>query len=157
MSRTLSRKKPLPSITKPFSHVHSTLSALGFTEKSTALEGTQYELKFRDPATLREYPFRLYTHTSENGQTLVNLAEAGFQNQEEVPGYAHVAADQIMCELIQYLHNEKAKVRSTPIQEAMNGRMATNEAEVRRLGKSMSGYPTNAQVRESGLIPDPIQ
>ncbi|MCZ8514541.1 hypothetical protein O9H85_19360 [Paenibacillus filicis] len=149
----MSRKKTLPSISKPFAHVHSTLSALGFCEQSSR-EGTQYELTFRDPATLQEYPFRVYTHTQENGTTLVNLAEAGFLT-ESVPDAAKDAAKQVMSELLQYLENDRPKL--TPIHEAMNGRMASNEAEVIKLGKSMNNYPTNSQLLEIGMVPDPMQ
>ncbi|UUZ82339.1 hypothetical protein LJK88_49495 [Paenibacillus sp. P26] len=62
-----------------------------------------------------------------------------------------------MYELQQYLLNEQSKVKSMPIHEAFNGKMANNEAEVKRLGRSMVGYPTNSQLMEKGLVPDPIQ
>ncbi|SCW62145.1 hypothetical protein SAMN04487970_102134 [Paenibacillus tianmuensis] len=71
----MTRKKTLPSITKPFSHVHATLKTMGFTELPSR-EGSTYELTFRDSASLQEYPYRIYTHTQENGQTRVDLNEA---------------------------------------------------------------------------------
>ncbi|MNY78764.1 hypothetical protein D3C86_2191500 [compost metagenome] len=55
------------------------------------------------------------------------------------------------------MSNHEPKLASTPIEEAMNGRMANNEAEVKRLGKEMANMPTNSQLLENGMVPDPIQ
>lgn len=154
----MSRKKTLPSIAKPFAHVHSMLAVVGFTE-SSAKEGTVYELSFRDPVTLKEYPFRVYAHTLENGMTHINLNEAAFAARGYVPDPVADAADDIMLDLAQYLENGpvKKKSASTSIEHAMNGQMAGNEEDIKRLGHVMAKMPTNAQVRENGMIPDPIQ
>ncbi|MCZ8522912.1 MULTISPECIES: hypothetical protein [Paenibacillus] len=152
----MTRKRTLPTIMKPFSQVHSTLTALGFSQISLR-EGAAYEIKFRDPATLKEYPYRLYTYTQENGQTLIDVGEAGFVTPGGVPMSAEVSAEQVMSEVLQYLEGTAAKRKSTPIDRALNGMMATNEEEVKKLGKSMVRVQTNAQLIEAGLIPDPIQ
>lgn len=148
-------KKTLPTITKPFAHVHSTLTAMGFKEKN-ARDGCQYELIFRDTATKKEYPFCLNTHTQENGQTRVDLGSAGFVCKETIPDTVAAAAHEILVELQQYLENGPAKAKAAPIDEAMNT-MANNEEEVKRLGRTMAKLPTNSQVRQSGMIPDPVQ
>ncbi len=112
-------KKTLPSIAKPFAHVHSMLAVVGFTE-SSAKEGTVYELSFRDPVTLKEYPFRVYAHTLENGMTHINLNEAAFAARGYVPDSVADAADDIMLDLAQYLENGpvKKKSASTSIEHA---------------------------------------
>jgi hypothetical protein len=40
--------------------------------------------------------------------------------------------------------------------QPING-MAQNEHEMKKLGDSMKEMPTNTEVAESGMIPDPIQ
>ncbi|MBP1153405.1 MULTISPECIES: hypothetical protein [unclassified Paenibacillus] len=151
----MTRKKTLPTITKPFAHVHNILSTMGFKETGSR-DGCKYELMFRDPVTTKEYPFCLNTLTVENGQTQVDLNSAGFICKEPVPESVSAAADEILSELQQYLENGPAKIKSAPIDQAMNT-MANNEEEVKRLGKSMAKLPTNTQVRQSGMIPDPVQ
>ncbi|MFE5322520.1 hypothetical protein ACFQ88_27955 [Paenibacillus sp. NPDC056579] len=152
----MTRKKQMHLITRPFAHVHNTLTTLGFAEKPTR-DGCVYELIFRDPVTLREYLYQLPTQTASNGLTIVHLHEACFVDKVEVPFGAVEAAVQMMAEVEQYLSNHEPKLASTPIEEAMNGRMANNEAEVRRLGKEMANMPTNSQLLENGMVPDPIQ
>ncbi|KPV55737.1 hypothetical protein QJ48_31560 [Paenibacillus sp. A3] len=155
----MTRKKTLPSITKPFSHVHATLKTMGFTELPSR-EGSTYELTFRDSASLLEFPYRIYTHTQENGQTRVDLNEAGFVAQQNIPVSAAAAAQEMLAELQQYMEYGPAKTKpteSTPIGKAMNGKMANNEKEVRQLGKVMASLPTNSQVMEKGMMPDPMQ
>jgi hypothetical protein len=45
---------------------------------------------------------------------------------------------------------------SLPKPQPING-MAQNEHEMKQLGDSMKQMPTNTQVAESGMVPDPIQ
>ncbi|MGF7034497.1 hypothetical protein J2T17_005448 [Paenibacillus mucilaginosus] len=152
----MTRKRTLPTIMKPFSQVHRTLTTLGFSQVSLR-EGTAYEIKFRDHASLKEYPYRMYTYTQENGQTLIDLREAGFAVPGDVPMSVEMAAEQVMSEVVQYLEGTAGRSRLTPIDRALNGMMATNEEEVKRLGKSMARVQTNAKLLQAGLIPDPIQ
>ena len=152
----MNRRKTLPTITKPFAHVHSTLTALGFSEMPCK-EGTLYELTFHDASTLQQYPYRIPTQTMENGQTEVHLPEAGFCGKQTVPESAEAAAAELLVEVHQYLVNRQDKEPSPPIDQVMNGKMANNEAEVRKLGKVMASIPTNSELRKNGLVPDPIQ
>ncbi|SDD15705.1 hypothetical protein SAMN02799630_02267 [Paenibacillus sp. UNCCL117] len=152
----MSRKKTLPSIAKPFAHVHSTLATLGFT-KSPALSGVVYELSFRDPSSSREYPFRLYAQTQDNGLTHINLNEATFAGKGEVPAAITGAAREILVDIADYLDTSPSKTKFLPVETAMNGHMASNEEEVRRLGRSMAKLPTNAKIRAGGMHPDPVQ
>lgn len=152
----MTRKKQMHLITRPFAHVHNTLTTLGFTEK-TMREGCVYELTFRDPITSKEYLYHLPTQTASNGLTIVHMHEACFVDKVEIPFGAVEAAFQMMTEVEQYLSNHEPRMASTPIDEAMNGRMANTEAEVKRLGKEMANMPTNSQLIENGMVPDPIQ
>jgi hypothetical protein len=151
----MNSRKTLPTMIKPFAHVHSTLSALGF-RVAPSCEGCLYELLFRDPLTQREYAYRLPTYTQEDGQTFVPLGDAGFQAEEAVPIEAKEAARDMLTELIAYLSNEPRKRRPL-LSHTMNGRMTGSEAEVVRLGKVMASIPTNSEVQASGMVPDPIQ
>lgn len=151
----MNSRKTLPTMTKPFAHVHSTLSALGF-HVAPSREGCLYELLFRDPLTERAYAYRLPTYTQEDGQTVVPLGEAGFHAEEYVPMEAQNAAREMLTELIAYLANEPKK-RRAGLRNTMNGRMTGTDAELVRLGKVMASMPTNSEVRASGMVPDPIQ
>lgn len=44
-----------------------------------------------------------------------------------------------------------------PIEQVMNGSMAPDLEEVKRLGKDMEEVKTEGQLKEEGLLPDPIQ
>ncbi|MNH98656.1 hypothetical protein D3C73_513990 [compost metagenome] len=44
-----------------------------------------------------------------------------------------------------------------PIDEIMNGSMAPNMEEMKRLGKDMEGVETEEQLNDKGLVSDPIQ
>jgi hypothetical protein len=70
---------------------------------------------------------------------------------------AVAVARQMMSEVEQYLSSYEKKQAGTPIDKATNGRMTTTEAELKQLGKEMNKMPTNAQVIQSGMVPDPIQ
>ncbi|OXM83223.1 hypothetical protein [Paenibacillus rigui] len=152
----MTRKKQIHLITRPFAHVHYTLTALGFTEIPRK-DGSSYELSFRDPMTLKQYTYRLPTQTAKNGLTVVHIHSACFTNKEEIPHGAMEAAAQVMAEVEQYLSSHEPKLASRPIQKTMNGRMATTEEELKRLGKEMARMPTNSQLIENGQVPDPIQ
>ncbi|MDQ1911032.1 hypothetical protein RAC89_11275 [Paenibacillus sp. GD4] len=151
----MNTRKTLPTMTKPFAHVHSTLTALGFTE-APCREGCLYEILFRDPLTQQQYPFRILTQTRDDGQTEVHLGQAGFHSKDNVPSEAEEAAKEMLGELVAYLANDPGKRRKRSLQHTMNS-MASSEEDVVRLGKVMSNMPTNSQVRESGMVPDPIQ
>jgi hypothetical protein len=150
----MTRKKTPLLIKKPFTHVHNTLTALGFTEK-TVPDGSVYEIKLRDSLSTKEYLYRLPTKTAENGHTIVYLHESAFMDTD-IPISAAEAASQMMSEVEQYLSSHE-KQAGTPIDKAMNGRMATTETELKRLGKEMAKMRTNSQLLESGMVPDPIQ
>lgn len=152
----MNRKKLAQTLIQPFAHVHSTLTALGFVQIDSR-RGSVYELLFRDPVTDKEYPYRLFAHTHDNGRMSIDLDEACFVGKEEAPQAAQAAADEILAELVQYLENGPGRPRCTSLSDTMNGRMANNEAEVKRLGKTMAGMPTNTELKKSGMIPDPIQ
>ncbi|WP_282938311.1 hypothetical protein [Paenibacillus sp. RC67] len=152
----MTRKKQMHLITRPFSHVHNILTALGFTER-TQRDGCVYELTFRDPITLQDYLYQLPTKTASNGLTIVHLHKACFRDKVEIPLSAIEAATQMMAEVEQYLSSHVPKPSSAPIDETMNGRMANTEEEVKKLGKEMASMPTNSQVMENGMVPDPIQ
>ena len=63
----------------------------------------------------------------------------------------------MMAEVKQYLISHEPNQTSAPIEETMNGRMTNNETGLKRLGKEMAAMPTNSQVLEDGMVPDPIQ
>jgi hypothetical protein len=152
----LTRKISANTITRPFSHVHKTLTTLGFIEKATT-EGSSYELIFRDPMNFKNYTYVIPTETDGKGEMSVYLHEAAFKQRGEIPAEAFLAAQQVLLELKQYLSNHSPKIASTPIEVAQNGRMANTEKELKRLGNEMSKMPTNSQLKENGLLPDPAQ
>jgi hypothetical protein len=152
----MTRKIATNTITRPFSHVHKTLTTLGFIEK-TMTEGSAYELTFRDQMNSKNYTYVIPTETDGKGSTSVYLHEASFKGEQEIPAEAFVTAHQVLLEVKQYLSNPGPKPANTPIQTAQNGRMANTEKEMRRLGNEMSKMQTNSQLRENGMVPDPIQ
>ncbi|MFD0682067.1 MULTISPECIES: hypothetical protein [unclassified Paenibacillus] len=153
----MTRKKQSQTVTRPFSHVHTTLTALGFTQ-TTVKNGSSYELTFRDPMTTGQYTYSIPTQTAENGLTDVYLHEASFKDKGDIPSTATDIASKVATEIKQYLSSHEPKQVSIPIEVAQNGRMASNNtAELKRLGKEMSSMPTNSQVMENGMVPDPIQ
>lgn len=149
-------KKLAQPLIQPFAYVHSTLTALGFVQIDSR-RGSVYELLFRDPVTDKQYCYRLFAHTHGNGKMSIDLDEAGFVGKEEAPPAAQAAACEMLAELVQYLENGPDRRRLASLSDTMNGRMANNEVEVKRLGKMMAGIPTNTELRKSGMIPDPIQ
>jgi hypothetical protein len=50
----------------------------------------------------------------------------------------------------------KSSAKTHKIANIVNG-MAQNEAEMKKLGKEMKSMKTNAEVVESGMVPDPAQ
>jgi hypothetical protein len=55
-------------------------------------------------------------------------------------------------------HEKKdAKEGSKPLNEVMNGSMAPNMEEMKQLGKDMEGMKTGKDLKDEGLVPDPIQ
>ncbi|UUZ81952.1 hypothetical protein LJK88_46785 [Paenibacillus sp. P26] len=44
-----------------------------------------------------------------------------------------------------------------PVEEVMNGSMAPDMAEIKRLGKDMQGMKTEEELKDKGLVTDPIQ
>jgi hypothetical protein len=152
----MTRKVSANTIARPFSHVHKTLTTLGFIEK-TVTEGSSYELTFRDPLNSKNYTYVIPTETDGKGEMSVYLHDAAFKQRGEIPAEAFLAAEQVLLELKQYLSNHSPNTASTPIEVAQNGRMASTEKELKRLGNEMSKMPTNSQLRENGLLSDPIQ
>jgi hypothetical protein len=55
-------------------------------------------------------------------------------------------------------HEKKdAKEGSKPLSKVMNGSMAPNMDEIKQLGKDMEGMKTGKDLKDEGLVPDPIQ
>jgi hypothetical protein len=52
---------------------------------------------------------------------------------------------------------DKKKGSDKPIGEVMNGSMAPDLNEIKRLGKDMKGMKTEKELKEEGLVSDPIQ
>ncbi|MCZ8522553.1 MULTISPECIES: hypothetical protein [Paenibacillus] len=153
---SIQSRNPSSSFTKPFAHVHTILTGHGFDEVA-GKENSFYELPIRVEGEEKGYPFRVYTRRAENNQLEVDLSQAQFAGEGQVPEAASAQADKLLGTLREKLQGESYKNESTPIDEAQNGRMTSNEEEVKQLGKAMSDYPTNKEVRESGMVPDPIQ
>jgi|GEM_PF-4190323 len=47
--------------------------------------------------------------------------------------------------------------KQTSVKEAQNGTMVQDENDMKRLGNDMKQMKTNSELREDGLVPDPIQ
>jgi hypothetical protein len=55
-------------------------------------------------------------------------------------------------------HEKKdAKKGSKPLNKVMNGSMAPNMDEMKQLGKDMEGMKTDKDLKDEGLVSDPIQ
>jgi hypothetical protein len=55
-------------------------------------------------------------------------------------------------------HEKKdAKQGTKPVDKVMNGSMAPDMDEIKQLGKDMEGMKTGKDLKEEGLVPDPIQ
>ncbi|MBP1994013.1 hypothetical protein [Paenibacillus eucommiae] len=52
---------------------------------------------------------------------------------------------------------DEQKGSDKPIDKVMNGSMAPNLDEIKRLGKDMEGMKTETQLNEEGLVADPAQ
>jgi hypothetical protein len=108
--------------------------------------------------TTQQYTYSIPTKTIGNGLTEVHLHDAAFKDKGHIPSSATDIASQVMSEIKQYLSSHEPKQASVPIEVAQNGRMASNNvAELKKLGKEMANMPTNSQVMENGMVPDPIQ
>jgi hypothetical protein len=55
-------------------------------------------------------------------------------------------------------HEKKdAKESTKPLNKVMNGSMAPNMDEMKQLGKDMEGMKTDQDLKDEGLVSDPIQ
>jgi hypothetical protein len=52
---------------------------------------------------------------------------------------------------------DEKKGSDKPINEVMNGSMAPNMDELKRLGEDMKGMKTEKELKKEGLVQDPIQ
>jgi gas vesicle protein len=53
-------------------------------------------------------------------------------------------------------NNQTKGTASAPVNQTINS-MAQNEHEMAKLGEEMKHMKTNTQVKDSGMVPDPIQ
>jgi gas vesicle protein len=53
-------------------------------------------------------------------------------------------------------NNQSTATSSAPVNQTINS-MAQNEHEMAKLGEEMKHMKTNTQVKDSGMVPDPIQ
>jgi hypothetical protein len=47
--------------------------------------------------------------------------------------------------------------KQTPVEQAQNGSMVQDEQDMKRLGNDMKQMKTNSEIKQDGLVPDPIQ
>ncbi|PZE20130.1 hypothetical protein [Paenibacillus xerothermodurans] len=123
----MTRKKVTNTITRPFAHVHKTLTALGFSEKAT-LAGSVYELSFRSPTSHQSYTYLIPTYNDDRGSTCVHLHEASFKESGEIPAQAFSAARHVLSEVAQYLTSHGQKTAATGTAGAVNGHLANSPA-----------------------------
>jgi hypothetical protein len=65
------------------------------------------------------------------------------------------AAQSKLIDVADYLEQHRRK--DIKIEDVSNGRMATSEEEIWKLGKEMKHMKTNSELLDEGLIPDPVQ
>ncbi|MVP01983.1 hypothetical protein [Paenibacillus lutrae] len=146
--------KTLTTTTKPFSFVHKTLSDFGFASTND-LGVPKYVTTFADSLTKRNYKLAIPTRSLDNGHTEVRLGQTKFESEEEPPNRIIEAAVCKMKELADYLRQPVK--RHQTVQTANNGYMATHARDLKRLGNEMKKMKTNSELKQTGLIPDPIQ
>lgn len=152
------RKYQHITIMRPFAFVHNTLTGLGFVAIG-ARDRTLYRISLRDSTTQLEYPLQLSTFTSREGRTLVKLSEAAFLcGDAGIPLHIMTAAECKLLEAAEYLlHSEPRTSTSARLEANINGSMAQDEQEMKQLGKEMEHMKTNAEVKQDGMVPDPMQ
>ncbi|MBV6717014.1 hypothetical protein [Paenibacillus chitinolyticus] len=146
--------KTLATMTRPFSFVHKTLSEFGFVRPRTH-ENQLYVTTFADSITQRVYTLAIPTRLLENGHTEVYLGHTRFEAEELPPSRVVEAAICRMKELADYLNQPNKRPHT--VETASNGYMATDSYDIRRLGNEMKKMKTNSELKQNGLIPDPIQ
>jgi hypothetical protein len=137
-------------ITRPFAHVHDTMTTLGFTPAG-ARPDCDYSMMFHDPVTRSSYLLHIPATHLRNGDVTVELGRADFTGTRQIPVTVLATAEDLLLEMSDYLRNE-----SDTKELAVMNTMAPNENELKRLGKEMANMPTNSHWIENGYVPDPI-
>jgi hypothetical protein len=131
--------------------LHQQLTDLGL-ERTEYLEKSVYRIDIYNDATSTAYPLTLTTITSELGNTTVHVHEADFEDNQFVPLQVRRAALDRLIELEQICNGSSGK----SMEQANNGSMAQDMDEMKKLGNEMKHMPTNSELMEKDLIPDPI-
>jgi len=136
----------------PSSVVDEILTAQGF-DKIIIEEQQYYQTKFKDTVTQIKYGFYIPLKTRHQAKETIGFGRAYFEQSKEVPLAIQEAAQGKLLEIADYLNH----VRPPLLKRKKKGYMVRNFKELQKLGKEMSSLKTNAEVYESGQVPDPIQ
>ncbi|MFD2611831.1 hypothetical protein [Paenibacillus gansuensis] len=152
--KPVSDQETLPHTRLPYHLLHNVLTGLGYSHGQDE-EAFTYRYVLSDESSSGETVLLLPYHMSADDRTAsvewVNAAvTAGKAEQElrtEASAKLHETAEVLRRKLEDW---EK-------MQQSNNSSMAQNEKEMIRLGKDMEGMKTNGELRERGVVPDPIQ
>ncbi|MCD1261216.1 hypothetical protein B5M42_020665 [Paenibacillus athensensis] len=138
------------------SELHDQLNELGL-KRIQYLEKSVYEVDMTDEATDSAYTFTVSILRYEDGETAVQLEEAGMDNTVMVPLHIRCAALNKLREIEQICRNSRTDPAVESAAHATNGSMAPNMDEMKKLGNEMKQMKTNSELLEENMIPDPIQ
>lgn len=139
---------------RPLSKVHSILTSQGFMKMGMGPSVT-YRAALRDSSTESLYWLEIPVDHYPKDPQQAKLGKPMLYGRDRIPEPVRMAAESKLHEIADYLRSKMRKKFSNLSQN--NGRMAPNEAEVKRLGKEMEAIKTHAELDRIGLIPDPIQ
>jgi hypothetical protein len=127
---------------RPLSKVDQVLTSQGFTQIGVG-PSVNYRAALRDSSTESTYYLEIPVDQFDG---LVKIGKPYLHGGKRIPEPVRMAAESKLNEIADYLKNTKK-----------NGHMAQSEEEIQQLGKEMESMKTHKELKEEGLVPDPIQ
>lgn len=152
------KAKALVSENMPFTDIHSMMTEQGFSMMGIG-ESVKYRAALRDSSTESIYYLEIPVERYLEDPDQAKLGKPFlFGDEERIPIPVREAADSKLKEMADYLKNNVVNIDDyrSDMSEP-NGSMASDEDEVKQLGKEMESLKTNKEVSEEGEVPDPVQ
>jgi cell division GTPase FtsZ len=152
------KAKALVSENMPFTDIHSMMTEQGFSMMGIG-ESVKYRASLRDSSTESIYYLEIPVERYLEDPDQAKLGKPFlFGDEERIPIPVREAADSKLKEMADYLKNNVVNIDDYRLDMSEpNGSMASDEDEVKQLGKEMESLKTNKEVSEEGEVPDPVQ
>jgi hypothetical protein len=148
--------KILPNMKTSFAKADQIFRFQGF-RKTGRQEALIYRGKLRDAATQSEYYLNIAVRKQVDEQGTMRIGSVYFDRTRRIPLTIMEAAKSKLAEMADYLYDIRERHDRVEENADLNGRMAPNNREIKRLGREMEHMKTNSQITDEGRIPDPIQ